>query len=256
MARARNRVHGARAAPGQRACGHWAERDWQDVSGGKVDPTRPYLLQSCRAGSRSISSSTTGPSRRRSRSRSCSTMARTSQPRLTGGFSDDRATGPQLVHIATDGETYGHHHRHGEMALAYALDTSRPRSWLRSPTTASFWRSSPPHWEVRDFREYLLELHSRRRALAHRIAAATPADAGLEPGVAQAVARSARLAAGCDQSAVLKRSGATLLRDPWAARDAYISVILDRSPEARERFGQEHFSHPLDRRRTGDGSGS
>jgi len=27
----------------------------------------------------------------------------------------------QLVHIATDGESYGHHHKHGDMALAYCL---------------------------------------------------------------------------------------------------------------------------------------
>jgi len=27
----------------------------------------------------------------------------------------------KLMHIATDGESYGHHHRHGDMALAYAL---------------------------------------------------------------------------------------------------------------------------------------
>ena len=28
---------------------------------------------------------------------------------------------PQLSHVATDGESYGHHHKHGEMALSYAL---------------------------------------------------------------------------------------------------------------------------------------
>ncbi len=29
---------------------------------------------------------------------------------------------PQLAHIATDGESYGHHHKFGDMALAYLLD--------------------------------------------------------------------------------------------------------------------------------------
>ena len=41
--------------------------------------------------------------------------------RIVGGFSEHRDW-PQLMHIATDGETYGHHHRYGEMALAYALE--------------------------------------------------------------------------------------------------------------------------------------
>ena len=40
--------------------------------------------------------------------------------RLLGAFSDAR-TWPQLVHIATDGETYGHHRAYGDMALAFAL---------------------------------------------------------------------------------------------------------------------------------------
>src|ERR1019366_1725680 len=38
---------------------------------------------------------------------------------LKANFKD--STQPQLVHVATDGESYGHHHKHGEMALAYAL---------------------------------------------------------------------------------------------------------------------------------------
>lgn len=40
--------------------------------------------------------------------------------RLMSGFSSER--GMELVNIATDGESYGHHHRHGDMALAYCLD--------------------------------------------------------------------------------------------------------------------------------------
>ena len=37
-----------------------------------------------------------------------------------GAFTDKRE-GAQLVHVATDGESYGHHRRFGEMALAAAV---------------------------------------------------------------------------------------------------------------------------------------
>ena len=39
---------------------------------------------------------------------------------LLEGFQDE-VTSPELLHIATDGESYGHHHHQGEMALAYCL---------------------------------------------------------------------------------------------------------------------------------------
>jgi hypothetical protein len=42
-----------------------------------------------------------------------------------------------------------------------------------------------------------------------------------------------------------ERLGKSLLKDPWAARDAYIAVLLDRSLEVRQRFGEEHFSRKL-----------
>ena len=53
------------------------------------------------------------------------------------------------MHIATDGETYGHHHRHGEMALAYALDYIESKKLAQaSPITASFWSTIRPRREV------------------------------------------------------------------------------------------------------------
>ncbi|MBF0569244.1 MAG: glycoside hydrolase, partial [Candidatus Omnitrophica bacterium] len=40
--------------------------------------------------------------------------------RILGAF-DRKATEDQMVHIATDGESYGHHHKFGDMGLAYGL---------------------------------------------------------------------------------------------------------------------------------------
>ena len=44
---------------------------------------------------------------------------------------------------------------------------------------------------------------------------------------------------------VFEESGKPLLKDPWAARDAYIRVILNRSDASVEAFFAEHASHPL-----------
>jgi len=48
-----------------------------------------------------------------------------------------------LVHFATDGESYGHHHRHGEMALAYCLRTLAADSELEITNYASVLAAEP-----------------------------------------------------------------------------------------------------------------
>ena len=62
-------------------------------------------------------------------------------------FSDDRK-GAQLVHIATDGESYGHHHPHGDMALAYALDQIAATPGVALTNYGEFLEKHPPEWEV------------------------------------------------------------------------------------------------------------
>ena len=66
------------------------------------------------------------------------------------GASPTAAHWPELVHIATDGETYGHHHRHGEMALTYALRSHRTNE-LATLTNYGEYLEHPPTHEVEIF---------------------------------------------------------------------------------------------------------
>ncbi len=66
---------------------------------------------------------------------------------LCQGF-DDKNKNPQLVHIATDGESYGHHHRHGDMALAYALDYIEYNNYANLTNYGEFLELFPPEYEA------------------------------------------------------------------------------------------------------------
>lgn len=138
------------------------------------------------------------------------------------------APGP-LSHIATDGETYGHHHRYGDMALAWAL-TSIERGELpgaRLTVYEEFRARFPATWEVeiRDFTAW---------SCAHgvdRWRADCGCNSGGHPGWGQHWRRPLRDALDWlrDRAAdVLEHASRGIFADPWAARDTYIDVLLDR----------------------------
>src|SRR5881296_299993 len=62
--------------------------------------------------------------------------------RLTAGSNE-------LVAVATDGETYGHHHKGGDAVLARVLETLRRRGDVRVESFATFLARHPPAEEVR-----------------------------------------------------------------------------------------------------------
>lgn len=66
---------------------------------------------------------------------------------LASGF-DAHPTEAQLVHIATDGESYGHHHRHGDMALAYALRYLERKNIAKLINYGAFLAKYPPTFEA------------------------------------------------------------------------------------------------------------
>jgi alpha-amylase/alpha-mannosidase (GH57 family) len=215
--------------------------DWQDVSGAKIDPTRAYLLKT--SGGKSISLFFyDGPISQAVAFEKLLHNGEEFATRLTGAFSDSRSW-PQMMHIATDGETYGHHHRHGEMALAYALDCIESKKSAKITNYGEFLGKNPAAWEVQI-------IENTSWSCVH----------GIERWRSNCGCNAGRLGWNQEWRAPLRESldwlrdwitppfetlGATLLRDPWAARDGYIGVVLERSPEARERFSQDHFLREL-----------
>lgn len=159
--------------------------------------------------------------------------------RVTDIFTD--ADHAQLAHIATDGESYGHHHRYGEMALAVALDELDRRADVRLTNYAEFLEHHPPTHEV--------QIHEPSSwSCAHGVER-WRSDCGCttpeHPGWNQAwrgPLREALDALRDELAPRFERAAGELVGDPWAARDEYIAIILDRAgpvvePWLRERLG-------------------
>ncbi|MBM3470003.1 MAG: DUF3536 domain-containing protein [Armatimonadetes bacterium] len=153
--------------------------------------------------------------------------------RLVGVAADAGWAGGRVVHVATDGETYGHHHRFGEMALAYAAEVLERNGSGRLTNYAAFLADHPPTHEV--------EIHERTSwSCAHGIER-WRADCGCRTRPDWHQRWRAPLRAALDwlkaeADALFEEAGARVFHDPWAARDAYIDVVLDRGETSLARF--------------------
>ncbi|MBW3658162.1 MAG: DUF3536 domain-containing protein [Actinobacteria bacterium] len=217
--------------------------EWTDVSGGRVDPTRPYRVPL--PSGRSIDVFFyDGPVSQAVAFEGLLESGDTFAARLLTGFRED-APGPQLVNIATDGESYGHHHRHGEMALAKALDILDADPSVTLTNYAAYLERFPPTDEA--------EIVSPSSwSCAHgveRWRADCGCSDGEGAGYSQAWRQPLREALDWLRDELAPRyedTGRQLLRDPWAARDDYIQVVLDRSDASIDAFLERHAAHPLD----------
>jgi alpha-amylase/alpha-mannosidase (GH57 family) len=217
-------------APSQAACVREPGGDWQEIDARGIDPREPYRvpLRSGRVISVFFYDGALSHA-----------VAFGELPRdgaglaqaLSSRFRDDSET--QLVHVATDGETYGHHFRDGDRALTHALDAIEASGFAT----------------LTNYGEHLARFPPRRKAqvvpntswsCSHGIARWKD-DCGCSAGraVSHPWRRPLREALDWlrDTLAPLYEAAASaVFRDPWAARDDSIDIVLDPSGESMDRF--------------------
>lgn len=213
------------------------QKDWIDVKEGKVDPKKPYWVPL--------------PSGRKiavffyngaiSHDIAFGDLLKNGElfsQRLLQGFSPEQGE-IQMVHVATDGESYGHHHRFGEMALAYCLDKIDSTGNTSLTVYGEYLEMCPPEYEV-EIKEY------SSWSCAHgveRWRSDCGCNTGKHPAWTQAWRGALREAMDWlrDQAApIYEKEMAASFKDPWEARDDYIRVVLDRSRENVESYFSRH----------------
>ncbi len=138
-----------------------------------------------------------------------------------------------LVAVATDGETFGHHHRFGEVALAWLLHHLETRSDVQVENFASVLARHPAGQEVRLVAPSSWSCpHGVERWRSDCACRMAPDPAG-RPIRWRAALRDGLDWLATELHGLFEREGARLLEAPWQAREDYAVVVGDPSKLTR-----------------------
>lgn len=223
-------------APGQcRRVRKIGEEKWQEVGAG-VDPKRAYLCN-LPSGKQIALFFYDGPiSQGIAFSDTLSSGEKFASRLLSTYNSGEEA---QLMNIATDGETYGHHQKFAEMALAYCLKKVEETPDVELTVYGEFLAKHPPVYEAQIVENSSWScFHGVERWRAD-----CGCNSGMKPGWNQkwrGPLRSALDGVRDEMIKTFESVGAQYFKNPWDARNDYIDLILDRSLDAQHKFFLKH----------------
>lgn len=212
---------------------------WTDVTGARIDPSRPYLAK-LPSGHTITLFFYDGPISRAVAFERLLENGSEFRSRLMSGF-DPAREGSQLVHIATDGETYGHHHIHGDMALAWVLREIERDPKVTLTNYGAFLAKKPPQWEVDIIEDSSWScMHGVERWRQH-----CGCETGGQAGWHQRWRRPLREALNGLRERILAIFDSTAVEvfvDPEKAREGYVHVLIDRSDQSVDRYLGKYLS--------------
>ncbi|MBE0503291.1 MAG: DUF3536 domain-containing protein [Desulfuromonadales bacterium] len=218
-----------------------SEETWQPVEDGAIDSRHPYLCH-LPSGRTIAIFFYDGSLARGVAFGGLLSSGDTFAAELKAGLHPTKSA--QLVHLATDGESYGHHHKFGEMALARAIDHIDNDKSAQMTVYGAYLAAHPPQLEVE-----ILPMSSW--SCAHGVER-WRSDCGCHIGTDptwnqkwRAPLRDAFDHLRDQLIPLFERFAGDIFSDPWATRDAYIAVILDRSETHVKNFLAKAAKHEL-----------
>ncbi len=212
--------------------------EWESAEGGSIDPTRPYVCN-LPSGRQVVLFFYDGPISQAIAFEGLLNDSHVFADRLMQGF-DDKRSWPELLHIATDGESYGHHHRHGEMALAYTLHLIEQDGRAELVNYAQYLAMHEPEAEVEIWDQSSWScIHGVERWRSD-----CGCNSGMHPGWRQdwrAPLRDAFRYLANKAYEVYDKEAADYFEEPEKALHNYIHVLLN--PNKLERFRQFLKNH-------------
>ncbi|MFH1647328.1 MAG: DUF3536 domain-containing protein, partial [Chloroflexota bacterium] len=215
---------------------------WKAVADASIDPTRAYLVR-LPSGKKINVFFYDGPISQEIAFQDTLKSGENFADRLVSAFSAD-SDRPQLVHIATDGETYGHHHRFADMALAFALHHIESKKLAKLTNYGEYLEKHPPTHQAEIIEKTSWScVHGIDRWWSD-----CGCNTGGHPGWDQKWRTPLRNSFDWLRDAIAgkyEEKARQFLKDPWTARDDYIDVIIDRSPDNVTKFFNKHAGHDL-----------
>ena len=220
------------------------DKEWQDVSWGNIDPARSYRYYIKSAPDKYIDLFFyDGAISRSVAFDELLTDGNKFIKRLKDGVSDLRDY-PQLINIATDGESYGHHTKFGDMALAYVLKIKAEEEGFKITNYAEYLSEYKSDYEV-DIKQ------ASSWSCFHGVGRWQEdcgCSTGGHPGWNQKWRKPLRNALNYlrdELAKIFEKEGSKYFDDVWYVRNNYIQVILDRSGINLEHFQNEYFKKNL-----------
>ncbi|HPT41992.1 MAG TPA: DUF3536 domain-containing protein, partial [Candidatus Gastranaerophilaceae bacterium] len=220
------------------------EKDWTDVSWGNIDPAMAYRYYIKSSPKKYIDLFFYDGAI--SKSVAFDDVLKDGNKfirRLKEGVSDHREY-PQLINIATDGESYGHHTKFGDMALSYVLRVKAKEEGFTLVNYSQYLAKYPSLYEV-DIKQ------SSSWSCFHGIGRWKEdcgCSTGGHPGWNQKWRKPLRDALDYlrdELALIFEKEGKNYFKDSWDARNNYIDVILDRSEMTVKKFQKENFKSEL-----------
>ncbi len=207
--------------------------NWESVEGGRVDPKIPYRCN-LPSGRNIALFFYDGPPSQEIAFSNLLDNGESLARRLIDTFLPS-APYPQLAHIATDGETYGHHRAHGDMALAACLRYVQTATDVRLTVYGEYLEKYPPTHEVEIVENSSWScVHGVERWRGN-----CGCNSGMHRGWTQSWRHPLREALDWLRDSlipVFEQGMKGIFDRPWQVRDEYISVILDRTRRHVEDF--------------------